>query len=227
VTADRGVARAAALLVLAACASGPEPSGGAARDAGDVPVACCAELERGVLRELNAARTNPRAFASRLESRLPHYRGSLLQRPEDRVAIRTVEGAAAVREAVSALRGTSPRVALARSEGMSRGARDHARDQARGATGHTGSDGSTMGVRMNRYGRWTGRLTESISYGPATAHDVVAELLIDDAVPDRGHRRNLLDPDVRVAGIACGGHRTYRIVCVIDLAAGFEEGRGE
>ncbi|HYD52508.1 MAG TPA: CAP domain-containing protein, partial [Gemmatimonadaceae bacterium] len=84
-------------------------------------------------------------------------------------------------------------------------------------------DGSSPSVRVNRYGRWDGRLTESIAYGPATPEDVVIDLLVDDGVRDRGHRRNLLDPGVRIAGIACGPHRTYRMMCVIDLAAGYLE----
>jgi uncharacterized protein YkwD len=51
----------------------------------------------------------------------------------------------------------------------------------------------------------------------------VQGLLIDDGVADRGHRRNLLDPAVRVAGIACGRHAAYGTMCVIDLAGGYAE----
>lgn len=188
------------------------------------PAACCAEVERGLLAQLNAARTDPVGFARQLEARLPYFRGRLFRRPSDGIARETSEGAAAVREAISALGASAPRPSLARSAGMSRAASDHVRDQGpRGAVGHDGSDGSTTGKRVNRYGQWGVRLTESISYGPATAHDVIADLLIDDGVPNRGHRRNLLDPDVRVAGVACGRHTRYGVMCVIDLAGGYTE----
>jgi len=223
---------AVALLALAptACRPGAEPAPGASRPVVvrevvvPPPASCCADVERGLLVQLNAARTDPTGYARQLESRLPYFRGALFQRPTDRIARETREGAAAVREAVSALRATPPRPALRRSEGMSRAAADHVRDQGpRGAVGHDGRDGSTTGSRVNRYGTWGVRLTESISYGPATAHDVIADLLIDDGVPNRGHRRNLLDPDVRVAGVACGAHGRFGVMCVIDLAGDYTE----
>jgi hypothetical protein len=42
-------------------------------------------------------------------------------------------------------------------------------------------------------------------------------------VPGRGHRRNLLDPLVAVAGAACGPHPKYRRMCVIDHASAYVE----
>jgi uncharacterized protein YkwD len=225
-SSHRSIGQVLALTVVVSVTScSPAPTPSLPQPGAPLPAApCCAEVERGLLAELNAARTNPRSFAARLESRLPHFRGVLFHRPGEPVATRTQEGAAAVREAVAALRATLPRAALERSPGMSQGARDHVADQGpRGATGHTGRDGSTFAVRVNRYGRWGTRLTESISYGPSTAHDVVAELLIDDGVRDRGHRHNLLDPTVKIAGIACGRHTTYRAMCVIALAGSYAE----
>jgi uncharacterized protein YkwD len=181
-------------------------------------------LERAVLSELNAARTDPAAYARRLDALLPHYEGLVYRPPGATVGVRTREGTAAVREAASALRGTAPRPAVGRSPGMSDGARELVADHGpRGRLGHTGSDGSSTGDRVNRHGQWLERLTESISYGPATGAAVVQGLLIDDGVPDRGHRRNLLDPAVRVVGIACGRHATYGTMCVIDLAGGYVE----
>jgi uncharacterized protein YkwD len=76
---------------------------------------------------------------------------------------------------------------------------------------------------VNRYGRWHGRVSENISFGPATARAVVLALLIDDGVPDRGHRRNILDPNVRIAGVSCGPHKSYRLMCDIVHAAAYTE----
>jgi uncharacterized protein YkwD len=108
---------------------------------------------------------------------------------------------------------------------MSAGAADHVRDQGpRGGTGHTGRDRSTPAARVNRYGRWFGVISESIQYGRAgSAHDVIADLLIDDGVPDRGHRENAFDPNVRVGGVSCGPHATYGQMCVIVHAADYAE----
>lgn len=179
------------------------------------------QLERDILEELNAARTSPPSYAGRIEGLLPHFDGRILRRP-GQLAIATSEGPAAVREAAAALRSTARLQPLALAGGMERAARDHAADQgARGTTGHRGSDGSSASDRVNRYGQWGSRLTESISYGPMTGADVVQGLLVDDGVPDRGHRRNLLDPAVAVAGIGCARHATYRVTCVIDLAGSY------
>lgn len=219
---------AGAALLLAACAPatagtvGGAPIGGVPQPASDFRA-----LERAVLSELNAARTNPAAYAQRLEALLPHYEGLVYRPPGANVGIRTREGTAAVREASAALRATPARPAVDRSPGMSEGARDLVEDHGpRGRLGHTGSDGSSMGDRVNRYGQWLERITESIAYGPAAGAAVIQGLLIDDGVPDRGHRRNLLDPAVRVAGIACGRHATYGTMCVIDLAGGYAERQG-
>jgi uncharacterized protein YkwD len=42
--------------------------------------------------------------------------------------------------------------------------------------------------------------------------------VVDDGVKDRAHRKILLDPAFRYAGAACGPHRTFGTMCVIDLA---------
>lgn len=225
----RSAVGAAGLALAAGCASagGIAGAGGGAtaQPATGAPAPPnYAALERDVLSELNAARTNPAAYAREVERLLAYFDGRVLRRPGDAYGISTQEGPAAVREAAAALRATSPRPALTRSPGMTEGARDHVEDQGpRGGLGHSGTDGSTTSARVNRYGRWLTRLTESISYGPSTGADVVQGLLVDDGVADRGHRRNLLDPAVRVAGIACGPHRQYRVMCVIDLAGGYED----
>ncbi|MFN2566626.1 MAG: CAP domain-containing protein [Gemmatimonadaceae bacterium] len=224
----RRVCSAAAALALAstghACAPVPVDT---PRTAPAPPTAstCCTALERGVLEELNRARTNPARFAAELEARLPHFRGSIYRRPGAEVGVRTVEGAAAVREAVRVLRATRPLAALRLSHGMSAGAADHVRDHGpRGGMGHAGRDGSTPAARVNRYGRWFGVISENIQYGrAANAHEVIADLVIDDGVSDRGHRRNALDPAVRVAGVSCGSHATYGQMCVIVHASDYSE----
>ena len=51
-------------------------------------------------------------------------------------------------------------------EGLTSAARDHANDIGpKGITGHTGSDGSSMTDRIERYGEWMGHIGENISFG--------------------------------------------------------------
>ncbi len=178
-------------------------------------------LEAEIMRAMNRVRQDPPAYARDLEALLARFDGKVLRR-DGRPRLETTEGPSAVREAISALRHLSPRPALRPAGGLAHAARDHVRDQGpRGGVGHTGSDGSTTAGRVSRYGTWEVVVSENIAYGPLTAREVVMQLVVDDGVPGRGHRRNLLDPDVRVAGVACGPHVTWGQVCVIDYAGGY------
>ena len=183
------------------------------------------ELEQGVMAELNRARENPRAYAAMLDTIAGWYEGKLLRRPGARVVFETAEGAPAVREASGVLRRTASMPAFEPANGLAHAARDHVDDQGPpGRMGHKGSDGSSTADRAERYGKWKFVLTENIAYGPLDARGMVVGLIVDDGVPDRGHRLNIFDPRVRVAGVSCGRHRVYERMCVIVHAGGFVDG---
>ena len=233
----RSALRFSWILLLAACASvapaASTSSGGSAEalpdplppDAPAVPPhPYLSRLELEVLAELNLARTEPGKYARHIEAMVPWFDGRLMRQPGRRMVIETREGAAAVREAVRELRRMRPVGAVTVSRGMSAAARDHVRDQGpTGATGHAGRDGSRAADRVARYGTWRMGLSENIAYGPPTAREVVVGLIVDDGVPDRGHRTALFDPLVKVVGVACGRHVRFQVMCVVVHAHGFEE----
>lgn len=180
-------------------------------------------MEREIVDELNAVRTNPAAYSLNISALLPYYNGTLLRRPGIATPTQTKEGASAAREAVNVLRSQVKVPALAYSAALSAAPRDLAEDQARhGSVGHVASDGAAPEQRIARYGSWNTSYNENVDYGPfRTGRDVVVDLLIDDGVPDRGHRRNIFAPSARVVGVACAPHPRYGSVCVIDEAGGF------
>ncbi len=183
-------------------------------------------LEHSVIYEINKARTAPKDYASLLEQHKKYYDKKLLKLPGE-TPILTKEGAGGLIEAISFLRSTRPVPPLHPSKGMSSGAKDHAMDQgSSGFTQHQGGDGSQPWDRVNRYGTWERSIAENIAYGSDKARTIVMFLIIDDGVSNRGHRKNIFNPDFRVIGVACGHHATYRTVCVITFAGGYKEKAG-
>ena len=180
-------------------------------------------LEKAVVNEMNLARSSPKEYLSLLEQFRKVYDGKLLKLP-GQTPILTKEGTSAVAEAIRSLRSRTPVSPLSPSKGMSLGAKDHIRDlRTSGASQHKGSDGSQAWERVNRYGTWQKIIGENISFGHNKARNIVMVLLIDDGVPNRGHRKNILNPDFRVVGVACGDHPTYRTICVITFAGAYKE----
>ena len=180
-------------------------------------------LERSVLDEVNRMRGDPAAYVATLRQWQGQYRGNLLLVPGQNKAIRTTEGEAALTEAIDAVGRTGRLSRLQPIDALARAAEDHV--LAQGATrsiGHRGDDGSNSLQRISRHGRSRGRSAEVIDYGWDQAKDIVVDLLVDDGIADRGHRRALLDPVYAVAGVACGPHQRYRIMCVVEMAERFE-----
>lgn len=182
------------------------------------------EIERQVIIEINLMRADPAEYAHQyLASIRSYYHHTLLQFPGE-IAISTTEGIRALDECIKELRVVKPLSPLVPKKGLTLAARDHVRDQARtGATGHTGSDRSTAEARINRYGNWDISIGENIDYGNGNARRIVTSLLIDDGVPSRGHRRNLLDGTFRFVGVSVGPHHFYRYLCVMDFAGSYQE----
>jgi len=180
------------------------------------------DLEKDVILHLNMARTNPAQYAHDfIEPRIEFFSG-MVYREQGETTLITHEGTPAVDECASDMDETAPMNPLDPSEHISLAAADHAQDlSVTGDTGHIGSDSSDFSARIERYGQWLISIGEIISYGPATGREIVVGLLIDDGVSDRGHRRNILNPNFRLIGIAIEDHPAYGNVCVIEFAADF------
>ncbi|MDK2761333.1 MAG: CAP domain-containing protein [Sphingopyxis sp.] len=172
-------------------------------------------FEGGVFAELNRFRSDPAGYADLLSDYRPRFDGKLLRGDADgEIDIMTHEGVGAVDEAIRELRREKPLAELAWSETLARAAADHVAVQSRsGAVGHY-TNGRGPGERVKAHGGGP-YVNEVITYGHHSPAGVVDQLLIDDGVPNRGHRFSLLRTTHRYAGIACGSHKIHRTMCVI------------
>jgi hypothetical protein len=178
-------------------------------------------LEQDILAEINRVRSNPSAYAEELVKITRYFDGKILKIPGE-IPMMTTEGVSAVNEAIQDLRSQNSAPPLKWSDAISQAARDHVNDTGgKGIVSHDGTDGSNPFSRMERYGTFQGTAAENVSYGSHTAKDVVKQLIIDDGVPSRGHRKTIVNADLRIAGVACGHHSQYKTMCVIDYAANF------
>jgi hypothetical protein len=181
------------------------------------------KVEKEVILEINLLRSDPPKYAELyLKPYLQYYHGLDLNIPGE-ITIVTDEGIKPLEECISQLGHTKPVPIFYPAKGMCRSSHDHAIDQGKtGQIGHSGSDGSTMTDRINRYGKWSFQIGENVDYGNAIARRIVISLLIDDGVSSRGHRKNLLNDAFHKIGVAVGPHPKYGYLCVMDFAGGYE-----
>jgi uncharacterized protein YkwD len=176
------------------------------------------KTEQEVIHELNKVRTNPKAYALYLKEERQYYKGNDISKPGE-ITVRTREGLRAVNECIAALAKAKPVNVLHPHKGLSEAAGWLAADQAKtGQTGHSGSDGSTLPQRVERH--YSGSyisIGENIAYGGREAQQIVMQLLIDDDVPSRGHRHNIMSAAFDCCGVAINTHSVYRHVCVMDF----------
>jgi uncharacterized protein YkwD len=178
------------------------------------------KIEKEVIHELNKVRTNPKAYIPYLKEERQYYSGNNVIKP-GKITLRTHEGLAAVDECIEVLEKVGPVGMLYPHEGLSEMAKWLAADQAKtGRTGHTGSDGRTLSQRVARYCTQSyATIAENISYGrKREARQIVMQLLIDDGVPSRGHRNNILNAIFDRCGVATDTHPVYGHLCVMDFA---------
>lgn len=177
-----------------------------------------AKLEADVLAALNTARTSPMGYADGLKTYRGFFKANIVIMPGNPIDYETVEGTVPVDEAITYLAAQGLIAPLAPAPLLAQAAADHVAEQSiSGRTGHYGADGSAPSDRVVKRGGGP-LVAEVIAYGAVDAADVIRQLVVDDGVPDRGHRNVLFSGHLRYAGVACGPHPEFKMMCVIDMA---------
>jgi len=182
------------------------------------------DTEKNVVLAHNLIRHDPVKYADLYVAEYKKfYSGKELRHPGVEYVILTNEGVLPAKELYSELQSTEPLPLFYVSEKLSAAAKNHAVHQSRtGEIGHGGQGG--LQARIEREGEWKYTIGENITYGRWSGHSAVLGLMVDDGVPGRGHRINILNEDFRVLGVASESHPVYQgDVYVIKYAGDFED----
>ncbi|MEZ5344053.1 MAG: CAP domain-containing protein [Pyrinomonadaceae bacterium] len=172
---------------------------------------------------MNSARTSPENYLKKLENRKTQISGRILSLP-GRPRFQMVEGIPAVDGAIEALKSTARLDAFKLSAGLEKVARAQFNDLKEDPSlGHYGKDGSDLTKRLNKFGS-PGQAGENITSWETTPEQVTISMLIDDGVPSRHHRENVLNPKFLLFGAACGKVSDASFICVVVFADKFVEG---
>jgi hypothetical protein len=157
------------------------------------------QLEGEILVALARARADPQPTALRIKKRLKQYQGKHYQATGRGATLVTKEGTAAVHDALAFLARQPPLLGFGQTqvEGLQLAGEDHVADVGVvGTASHEGSDGSHVSERQKRYGAWSGLCGECLWYGQVgswvSGESLIDDLIVDDGVPSRGHRRCVL-----------------------------------
>nr|QGT51359.1 hypothetical protein Unknown280_0510 [uncultured Spirochaetaceae bacterium] len=182
------------------------------------------EIEKDVILEMNKARSDPKKYAELYIAPFAKKFRSDGTYIKDGVTMMTNEGVAVVNECIKEMSAKKAMEILRPEKGLSLAAQSHATSQAKTSqTGHKGTDGSSPFTRIQKYGTFR-TAGENISYGSKDGQEIVIQLLVDDGVKNRGHRKNIFNSAFTQTGVGYAeGHKTYRAECVITYAGGYEE----
>jgi len=166
--------------------------------------------------EMNNVRTDPKSLIPYLQTGISEFVGNV------RNGISTAEGPSAWYELINVLNSISPLAPMTWSNGMANACQIFIDWQGpSGETGHTGPNGKTMSERISEQGQWVSSIGENMAYGKLDGKESLVQLMVDDNVPSRGHRNNILSNSFGKVGIAIGSHSTYSYVTGMDFAADF------
>ena len=180
-------------------------------------------LEAAVVEEINLARTDPQKYVAYLEEYRKYLTDNVLSLPNRKKMI-MIEGAPAVDDAINELKKMAKVKSFEVSFGLSKVARQQVADLGENVKlKHFGKDGSGLEQRLMKIGFAGDAVSENISYRVDTAREVVLNMIIDDGIKSRSHRKNVFSSTFKLLGVACGTASDKTTVCVAEFADSFKE----
>jgi uncharacterized protein YkwD len=184
--------------------------------------------EKLMLREINMVRANPKAYVEFVQEYLRiQERGMAIPRtPTISTATRIANGkktvkrdtvwtgggfdkshinknaVAAAKQLIAELQKMKPTTMLTPTECLTKAAKDQGDHcKSTGKLSHTGKNGLQIHERLPKFCTKLGFGSENLAAGSVSVRESMLQLLVDGNVPDRGHRKNLLNPDHTMVGV--------------------------
>lgn len=173
-----------------------------------------------VMMLINKLRKDPTYFVKDLEEMAKHFKGTDYKPPGAKFILETQEGAEAVLEAAAFLRRAKPCNPFLKDKNLCAAAQSWANELGRKGTATHGTLGARIEAALGKDAG--GYRAENIAYGSKDAKDILLQLIIDDGVADRAHRKNLFSETYQLIGVGYSTHKQMGGVCVIDFVG---EGR--
>ena len=177
-------------------------------------------FQEKLVQEINDLRTNPKAYAKKVEKYIGYFKGKSLHIPGAKAGLRTEEGPEAYKEAVDFLSKAEPVGKLTPSRGLGRICQDFF-DEVQKVDPQE-LNNINMEEIISKYGSYNGSLNREVSMGDETPEQIVVSLVVSDGDASRGHRECLLSPDLNKVGAANGTHKVFRFCTVIFFCTQFK-----
>lgn len=160
--------------------------------------------EKSVVFYLNLVRVNPKLFA---QTYLKNY--------QDTAPIKKSEYLKSLLQELNSIESLEP---VLPEYDLFEVAKKHATEMGlQGKTGHISLNGESYENRAINLSKRYEKVMENCQYGYTDGLSIVIDLLIDEDIPDIGHRKSLLNKEVKYIGVAIKKHKVYRYNCVIEM----------
>ena len=171
-----------------------------------------------LLKAHNELRKDPKSFVKKLEDNKKYFRDNLFAKPGENYLM-TNEGVAGYDEAIKFLKEQKSVGSLTIDEKLNEAAKKHLEYiGAGGLVTHTGDGGKNVSERVEEFTEWEVSLGENLDFGTKDPVGILINLLVDDGVSARPHRKNLFNDTYQYVGIAIGPHKEYKWAAVVIYA---------
>ena len=169
--------------------------------------------EKEIIEEVNLLRSNPAAYASKIENYIKYFDGQILKIPDINIQIRTQEGDTPYKETIDFLKNEKSSNPLTPSKALCDIAKEILDKIVDSETGEI-EETETENI-IDKHGSFSGKFTRAMDFGGFTSEQVVINFLVCDGDSDRTQREPLLGKGLSKIGVAFGKHNIYTTVCVL------------